>query len=35
LPAHINKLTLSYTLFDITNSKKPASDPHKVKKVVN
>jgi len=33
LPEHINKITLSYTLFDITNSTNPASDPHKVKKV--
>jgi cytochrome c oxidase assembly protein subunit 11 len=35
LPEHINKITLSYTLFDITNSTNPASDPHKVKKVGN
>lgn len=35
LPEHINKITLSYTLFDITHSTNPASDPHKVKKVDN
>lgn len=35
LPKHIKKLTLSYTLFDITNSTAPASDPNKVKKVGN
>jgi len=35
LPESISKITLSYTLFDITNSTAPASDPHKVKKVGN
>jgi len=35
LPEGIDKITLSYTLFDITNSTAPASDPHKVKKVGN
>ncbi|MCL4170232.1 UNVERIFIED_CONTAM: hypothetical protein GTU68_005178, partial [Idotea baltica] len=35
LPESISKVTLSYTLFDITNSAAPASDPHKVKKVGN
>jgi len=35
MPEHITKLTLSYTLFDVTNSTQPASDPHKVKKVGN
>jgi len=35
LPEGIDKITLSYTLFDITNSTAPASDPNKVKKVGN
>jgi len=35
LPKEITKLTLSYTLFDVTNSATPTSDPHKVKKVGN
>ena len=35
LPEGIDKITLSYTLFDITNSTAPAIDPHKAKKVGN
>lgn len=35
LPEGIDKITLSYTLFDITNSTAAASDPHKAKKVGN
>ncbi len=35
LPLDIKKLTLSYTLFDITDKAAPDSDPHKVKKVGN
>jgi cytochrome c oxidase assembly protein subunit 11 len=35
LPEGIDKITLSYTLFDITSSTDPAIDPHKAQKVGN